>query len=102
MCFYYHKIHDLKLKEPFSSSTLESWCREFERFAPSISIQTYYADKEERSMLRQTLRESMASKRKLGTNSWEVLITTYNLAVGDGHDKKFFKNINWDVSVHEE
>lgn len=53
-------------------------------------------------MLRQTLRESMASKRKLGTNSWEVLITTYNLAVGDGHDKKFFKNINWDVSVHEE
>lgn len=28
---------------------------------------------------------------------WEVLITTYNLAVGDERDKKFFRKIAWNV-----
>ncbi|KAL0577316.1 DNA-dependent ATPase fun30 [Marasmius crinis-equi] len=76
------------------SSTLENWCREFARFAPTVSVQTYYAGKEERVELRQTLLDTQRSKRDDG-KGWDVLITTYNLAQGDG-DRKFFRRIEWD------
>lgn len=81
-----------------SSSTLENWCREFARFAPSISVQTYYAGKEERPHLRQTLSDTQACTSETG-EGWEVLITTYNLAQGDEKDRKFFRRIEWDVST---
>ncbi|KAF8633397.1 hypothetical protein AX17_004568 [Amanita inopinata Kibby_2008] len=83
------------------SSTLENWCREFARFAPSISVQTYYAGKEERPLLRQTLLDSQLCKSKSG-EGWEVLITTYNLAQGDERDRKFFRRIDWDTCVYDE
>lgn len=81
------------------SSTLENWCREFSKFAPSISVQTYYASKEERPMLRQTLLDTSRTKVKDG---WEVLITTYALAQGDERDRKFFKKIPWETCVFDE
>lgn len=79
------------------SSTLENWCREFARFAPSIAVQTYYAGKEERAELRQTLYDTQRCK-SVTDDGWEVLITTYNLAQGDERDRKFFRRIDWDVS----
>lgn len=82
----------------YRSSTLENWCREFARFAPSISIQTYYAGKEERPALRQTLIDTQHRHGK-NDNGWEVLITTYNLAQGDDKDRKFFRRVEWDVST---
>ncbi|KAF9820307.1 hypothetical protein IEO21_01521 [Rhodonia placenta] len=81
------------------SSTLENWLREFDRFAPSISVTSYYAGKEERVELRQTLLDTQRSRQEVG---WEVLITTYNLAQGDDKDRKFFRRIQWDVSVFDE
>ncbi|KAG9316574.1 hypothetical protein JVU11DRAFT_2627 [Chiua virens] len=83
------------------SSTLENWCREFARFAPSISIQTYYAGKEERPTLRQTLLDTQCRHSK-NENGWEVLITTYNLAQGDDKDRRFFRRIEWDCIVFDE
>ncbi|KAF5386168.1 hypothetical protein D9615_002226 [Tricholomella constricta] len=83
------------------SSTLENWCREFARFAPSIAVQTYYAGKDERAELRQTLYDTQRCKS--GTDDgWEVLITTYNLAQGDDRDRKFFRRIEWDSCVYDE
>jgi SWI/SNF-related matrix-associated actin-dependent regulator 1 of chromatin subfamily A len=79
------------------SSTLENWCREFEKFAPTISVQTYYGLKEDRPFLRDTLNKTKAKDFKDGSG-WEVLITTYNLAAGDDRDRKFFRKIDWDVS----
>ncbi|KXN92461.1 ATP-dependent helicase fft3 [Leucoagaricus sp. SymC.cos] len=83
------------------SSTLENWCREFARFAPSISIQTYYAGKGERSQLRETLlgTQMCISGRHEG---WEVLVTTYTLAQGDERDRKFFRKINWNCCIFDE
>lgn len=82
----------------YRSSTLENWCREFARFAPSISIHTYYAGKDERPALRQTLIDTQHRCGK-NDNGWEVLITTYNLAQGDEKDRKFFRRVEWDVSI---
>ena len=91
-CLY----RDLFALSNVSSSTLENWCREFTKFAPTISIQTYYAGKEERPMLRQTLLDTTRAKVKDG---WEVLITTYALAQGDERDRGFFKKIPWEVRI---
>ena len=79
------------------SSTLENWCREFQKFVgDNIHVETYYADKNERPKLREMLNNSVATKKAGG---WNVLITTYQLANGDDHDRKFFKRIDWDVST---
>ena len=79
------------------SSTLENWCREFERFAPSITIETYYGGKNDRPYLREKLLRTQLGNDTRKGKSWEVLITTYNLAVGDALDKKFFRKIPWNV-----
>ncbi|TFY58522.1 hypothetical protein EVJ58_g6371 [Rhodofomes roseus] len=81
------------------SSTLENWCREFQRFAPDIKFHTYYGAKDDRPALRQELLDSMATKVDDG---WEVLITTYTLAQGDEKDRKFFRRITWDACVFDE
>lgn len=81
------------------SSTLENWCREFARFAPSIAVQTYYAGKTERPELRKMLSET---QRKQEDDGWEVLITTYNLAAGDDKDRKFFRRMGWETIVFDE
>ncbi|KAI0355573.1 hypothetical protein OH77DRAFT_1479228 [Trametes cingulata] len=82
------------------SSTLENWCREFQKFAgDNINVETYYADKNDRPKLREMLNNSMASRKPGG---WNVLITTYNLAQGDDHDRKFFRRIEWDTCVYDE
>jgi SNF2 family DNA or RNA helicase len=78
------------------SSTLENWVREFAHFAPSIAVQTYYGSKDDRPFLRQTLLETLKSR----SASWDVLITTYNLATGDDKDRKFLRKIDWDVSIN--
>ncbi|XP_006461134.1 hypothetical protein AGABI2DRAFT_221665 [Agaricus bisporus var. bisporus H97] len=83
------------------SSTLENWCREFARFAPSISVQTYYAGKGERPHLRETLLNSQLCNNRLN-EGWEVLITTYALAQGDDRDRKFFRKINWNCCIYDE
>jgi SWI/SNF-related matrix-associated actin-dependent regulator 1 of chromatin subfamily A len=88
--------YDILALPDVSSSTLENWCREFAKFAPTISVQTYYAGKEERPMLRQTLLDTRSAKVKDG---WEVLITTYALAQGDERDRSFFKKVPWEVRM---
>ncbi|KIM40085.1 hypothetical protein M413DRAFT_28618 [Hebeloma cylindrosporum] len=83
------------------SSTLENWCREFAKFAPSIAVQTYYADKTVRPLLRQKLVDTQRCRNKR-SDGWEVLITTYNLAQGDDRDRKFFRKIDWDCCIYDE
>lgn len=82
----------------YRSSTLENWCREFARFASSVSVQVYYGGKNERVELRQTLLDTRRSMSGSEDDGWDVLITTYNLAQGDS-DRKFFRRIEWDVCL---
>lgn len=79
------------------SSTLENWLREFQRFAPSLSVRAYYAGKDERAELRQDLLDTQRSEDN--EDGWEILVTTYNLAQGDDRDRKFFRRVVWDVSI---
>ncbi|KAL1757568.1 SNF2 family N-terminal domain-containing protein [Schizophyllum commune] len=79
------------------SSTLENWCREFDRFAPSIKWVTYYDDQKTREKLRMDLRDDDGSPY-----GWEVLITTYDLACGNSKDSKFLRKFDWECFVCDE
>lgn len=68
---------------------IENWGREFEKFAPELNIQTYYGTQNERVYQRAELNKTVGE--------WDVCITTYNLAQGNEHDRKFFKKIEWEV-----
>ncbi|KAL1748813.1 SNF2 family N-terminal domain-containing protein [Schizophyllum fasciatum] len=79
------------------SSTLENWCREFKRFAPSLRWVTYYDDQKTREQLRMDLRDDDGSPY-----NWEVLITTYDLACGNSKDSKFLRKFDWECFVCDE
>ncbi|KAG9006776.1 hypothetical protein FRB94_000460 [Tulasnella sp. JGI-2019a] len=74
-------------------STLENWVREFQRFAPDIDVRTYYGSQNDRVELRYELASS---------DEWDVVLTTYNFAAGNEHDRKFFKKTEWEVCVFDE
>ncbi|KIO25317.1 hypothetical protein M407DRAFT_210695 [Tulasnella calospora MUT 4182] len=74
-------------------STLENWVREFDRFAPELNVQTYYGTQTERSQLRHELYDA----------PFDVLVTTYNFAGGNEHDRKFFsKKMKWETCIFDE
>ncbi|TRM69915.1 SNF2 family N-terminal domain-containing protein [Schizophyllum amplum] len=79
------------------SSTLENWCREFNRFAPTIQWVTYYDDQKTREQLRMDLRDDEGKP-----NDWEVMITTYDLACGNSKDSKFLRKFDWECFVCDE
>lgn len=54
-------------------------------------MQTYYGTQNERVYQRAELNKTIGE--------WDVCITTYNLAQGNEHDRKFFKKIDWDVRM---
>ncbi|KAM9886727.1 hypothetical protein OXX79_014020, partial [Metschnikowia pulcherrima] len=74
------------------SSTLENWLREFQKFCPSMVVQAYYGSQAEREDLRYELAET----------SYDVLVTTYNLATGAAPDFKFLRSQNFDMIVYDE
>ncbi|KAL7271062.1 DNA-dependent ATPase fun30 [Rhizina undulata] len=75
------------------SSTLENWLREFQRFCPKLKVEPYYGQQKERVGIRMALFKD---------RSWNVLVTTYQLATGDKLDKKFLKELSFNVCVYDE
>lgn len=74
-----------------SASTLENWIREFEKFAPSIDVQTYYGTQSERAELRDEL------KRRFRAGKLRVVLASYT-QVASHDDLSFFrKKINFEV-----
>lgn len=78
------------------ASTLENWTREFERFAPTIDVQTYYGSQAERRELRDVL------KRKFRKGDLEVVLASYT-QVASAEDLSFFKKkIEFETCVYDE
>jgi len=78
------------------ASTLENWTREFERFAPSVDVQTYYGSQAERRELRDTL------KRMYRQDKLEVVLASYT-QVASAEDLAFFKRkLEFETCVYDE
>ena len=75
------------------SSTLENWLREFEKFCPKIRVVPYYGSQSEREELRYTLDD---------TSTYDVLVTTYNLAAGSKPDHQFLAKRGFNCVVFDE
>ncbi|KAL3233417.1 ATP-dependent helicase FUN30 [Nakaseomyces bracarensis] len=76
------------------SSTLENWLREFQKFCPSLKIEPYYGNQQERADLREILERN--------EGKYDVIVTTYNLAAGNKYDVSFLKSRNFNVVVYDE
>jgi SWI/SNF-related matrix-associated actin-dependent regulator 1 of chromatin subfamily A len=75
------------------SSTLENWLREFANFCPDLKVEPYYGTQKDRPMMREALRKD---------RSWNVLVTTYQLATGDKNDRGFLKSMRFNCCVYDE
>ncbi len=75
------------------SSTLENWLREFQKFCPSLIVEPYYGNQNERSDLRVNLTNN---------SDFDVLVTTYNLATGGKYDTGFLKSIKFNCCIYDE
>lgn len=75
------------------SSTLENWLREFEKFCPKIRAVPYYGSQAEREELRYTLEDA---------SSYDVMVTTYNLAAGSKPDHQFLAKRGFNCVIFDE
>jgi SWI/SNF-related matrix-associated actin-dependent regulator 1 of chromatin subfamily A len=75
-------------------STLENWLREFERFAPDLQVRPYYGSQAEREEVRYSLEQDF--------DQLDVIVTTYDMAVGP-EDNKFLRKLGpFSVCVYDE
>ncbi|KAJ2077094.1 DNA-dependent ATPase fun30 [Coemansia sp. RSA 988] len=75
------------------SSTLDNWMNECAKFAPSLRAVAYSGSQPERLALQQELQDE---------SSYDVLITTYNLATGNKLDRVFLKKRNFRSMILDE
>ena len=71
-------------------STLANWAKEFKRWCPSIEVFEFYAGHEDRELLRPRIPR---------TNSYHVLLTTYETAMAE---KILLKGIKWIYLIIDE
>ncbi|KAJ1815983.1 DNA-dependent ATPase fun30 [Coemansia sp. RSA 2598] len=64
------------------SSTLENWMNECAKFAPSLRVVAYYGSQAERLSLQSKYEDE---------SSYDVMVTTYNVATGNKLDRLFLK-----------
>ncbi|XP_069379722.1 SWI/SNF-related matrix-associated actin-dependent regulator of chromatin subfamily A containing DEAD/H box 1A [Paralichthys olivaceus] len=76
------------------SSTLDNWVRELKLWCPSLNVLIYYGSVEDRRYLRHDI---------LTDNSdFNVIVTTYNLAIGNDSDRSLFRKLSLKYAVFDE
>ncbi|KAJ2498052.1 DNA-dependent ATPase fun30 [Coemansia sp. RSA 1972] len=75
------------------SSTLDNWMNECAKFAPSLRARVYNGSQPERLALQAELQDE---------SSYDVLITTYNLATGNKLDRMFLKRRSFHSMILDE
>ncbi|XP_029366368.1 SWI/SNF-related matrix-associated actin-dependent regulator of chromatin subfamily A containing DEAD/H box 1A isoform X2 [Echeneis naucrates] len=76
------------------SSTLDNWVRELKLWCPSLKVLVYYGSVEDRRYLRHDI---------LSENvDFNVIVTTYNLAIGNESDRSLFRKLHLKYAVFDE
>lgn len=76
------------------SSTLDNWVRELKLWCPSLKVLVYYGSVEDRRYLRHDI-----LNRDVEFN---VIVTTYNLAIGNDSDRSLFRKLRLKYAVFDE
>ncbi|XP_041855219.1 SWI/SNF-related matrix-associated actin-dependent regulator of chromatin subfamily A containing DEAD/H box 1A isoform X2 [Melanotaenia boesemani] len=76
------------------SSTLDNWVRELKLWCPSLNVLIYYGSVEERCYLRHDILNKAVD--------FNVIVTTYNLAIGNDSDRSLFRKLHLKYAVFDE
>ncbi|XP_056140395.1 SWI/SNF-related matrix-associated actin-dependent regulator of chromatin subfamily A containing DEAD/H box 1A [Lampris incognitus] len=76
------------------SSTLDNWVRELKRWCPSLKVLVYYGSVEDRRYLRRDILNQV--------EEFNVIVTTYNLAIGNDCDRSLFRKLRLKYAVFDE
>ncbi|XP_070819782.1 SWI/SNF-related matrix-associated actin-dependent regulator of chromatin subfamily A containing DEAD/H box 1A [Chaetodon trifascialis] len=76
------------------SSTLDNWVRELKLWCPSLKVLVYYGSMEDRRYLRHDILS--------GDVDFNVIVTTYNLAIGNDYDRSLFRKLSLKYAVFDE
>lgn len=76
------------------ASTLDNWVRELKLWCPSLNVIIYYGTAEDRRYLRHDILN--------GDVEFDVIVTTYNLAIGNDSDRSLFRKLPLTYAVFDE
>ncbi|XP_050973312.1 LOW QUALITY PROTEIN: SWI/SNF-related matrix-associated actin-dependent regulator of chromatin subfamily A containing DEAD/H box 1A [Labeo rohita] len=76
------------------SSTLDNWVRELGLWCPSLKVLIYYGSVEDRRYLRQDILS--------GVVDFNIIVSTYNLTIGNDHDRSLFRKLRLKYAVFDE
>ncbi|OMJ18550.1 ATP-dependent helicase fft2 [Smittium culicis] len=69
------------------TSTLDNWLREFAKFSPKLKVKCYYGNQDER--------RRMAYKIEKKGAYFDVLVSTYNVAISNKTDRAMIKRVQF-------
>ncbi|KAF5905300.1 ATP-dependent helicase 1A, partial [Clarias magur] len=76
------------------SSTVDNWVRELELWCPSLKVIVYYGSVEDRKCLRHEILNSQVE--------FNVIVSTYNLTIGNENDRSLFRKLKLQYAVFDE
>ncbi|XP_055742110.1 SWI/SNF-related matrix-associated actin-dependent regulator of chromatin subfamily A containing DEAD/H box 1A-like [Salvelinus fontinalis] len=76
------------------SSTLDNWVRELKLWCPSLKVLVYYGSVEDRRYLRRDILSNQVD--------FNVIVSTYNLAIGNDSDRSLFRKLRLKYAVFDE
>uniref|UniRef100_A0A3Q3VW95 DNA helicase n=1 Tax=Mola mola TaxID=94237 RepID=A0A3Q3VW95_MOLML len=76
------------------ASTLDNWVRELKLWCPSLKVVVYYGSMEDRRYLRHDILNK--------ETEFNVIVTTYNLAIGNDSDRSLFRKLRLKYAVFDE
>ncbi|XP_023131538.2 SWI/SNF-related matrix-associated actin-dependent regulator of chromatin subfamily A containing DEAD/H box 1A [Amphiprion ocellaris] len=76
------------------SSTLDNWVRELKLWCPDLKVLVYYGSMEDRRYLRHDILNEDVE--------FNVIVTTYNLAIGNDSDRSLFRKLRLKYAVFDE
>uniref|UniRef100_A0A672LMC0 SWI/SNF-related matrix-associated actin-dependent regulator of chromatin subfamily A containing DEAD/H box 1 n=1 Tax=Sinocyclocheilus grahami TaxID=75366 RepID=A0A672LMC0_SINGR len=76
------------------SSTLDNWVRELGLWCPSLKVLIYYGSVEDRKYLRQDILSGLVE--------FNIIVSTYNLTIGNYYDRSLFRKLRLKYAVFDE
>ncbi|KAK2871332.1 hypothetical protein Q8A67_023859 [Cirrhinus molitorella] len=76
------------------ASTLDNWVRELKLWCPSFKVLVYYGSAEDRKYMRYEILNQIAD--------YNIIVSTYNLAIGNSSDRSLFCKLKLEYAIFDE
>ncbi|XP_058645047.1 SWI/SNF-related matrix-associated actin-dependent regulator of chromatin subfamily A containing DEAD/H box 1b isoform X2 [Onychostoma macrolepis] len=76
------------------ASTLDNWVRELKLWCPSFKVLVYYGSAEDRKYMRYEILNQIVD--------YNIIVSTYNLAIGNSNDRSLFCKLKLEYAVFDE